>query len=151
MKEINRAMVLAAGLGKRMRPLTDDRPKPLVHLAGRSLLDRALDNLAAGGITRFVVNSHYKGEMIAAHLANRTDIILSPEEILLETGGGVKAALAGSVWILGLTSLISFPVSVAAAIYLEEYAPRSWMTAANPKAARQVASASSSYLQKAST
>jgi len=90
---IDRAMVLAAGLGKRMRPLTDDRPKPLVELAGRSLLDRALDNLAAGGIKRFVVNSHYKSEMIAAHLANRTDITLSPEEILLETGGGVKAAL----------------------------------------------------------
>ena len=90
---IDRAMVLAAGLGKRMRPLTDDRPKPLVELAGRSLLDRALDNLAAGGIKRFVVNSHYKGEMIAAHLANRADITLSPEEILLETGGGVKAAL----------------------------------------------------------
>lgn len=91
---ISRAMVLAAGLGKRMRPLTDDRPKPLVQLAGRTLLDRALDNLAAGGITRFVVNSHYKGEMIAAHLVNRADIVLSPEEILLETGGGVKAALA---------------------------------------------------------
>lgn len=91
---IDRAMVLAAGLGKRMRPLTDDRPKPLVELAGRNLLDRALDNLAAGGIIDFVVNSHYKGEMIAAHLANRRDITLSPEEILLETGGGVKAALA---------------------------------------------------------
>lgn len=93
MTRINRAMVLAAGLGKRMRPLTDDRPKPLVELAGRSLLDRALDNLAAGGITEFVVNSHYKGEMIAAHLDGREDIILSPEELLLETGGGVKAAL----------------------------------------------------------
>ena len=93
MGRIDRAMVLAAGLGKRMRPLTDDRPKPLVELAGRSLLERALDNLAAGGITEFVVNSHYKGEMIAAHLRGRTNIILSPEALLLETGGGVKAAL----------------------------------------------------------
>ena len=90
---IDRAMVLAAGLGKRMRPLTDDRPKPLVELAGRCLLDRALDNLAAGGVTGFVVNSHYQGEMIEAHLADRDDITLSPEEVLLETGGGVKAAL----------------------------------------------------------
>lgn len=90
---IDRAMVLAAGLGKRMRPLTNDRPKPLVELAGRCLLDRALDNLSGGGITRFVVNSHYKGEMIEAHLAGRSGIVLSPEDILLETGGGVKAAL----------------------------------------------------------
>ncbi len=93
MSKIERAMVLAAGLGKRMRPLTDDRPKPLVELAGRSLLDRALDNLAASGITSFVVNSHYKGEMIEAHLKGRGDIILSPEKVLLETGGGVKKAL----------------------------------------------------------
>jgi MurNAc alpha-1-phosphate uridylyltransferase len=93
MSRIDRAMVLAAGLGKRMRPLTDDRPKPLVELAGRSLLDRALDNLAAGGITSFVVNSHYKGEMIAARMAKRGDVTLSPEAVLLETGGGVKAAL----------------------------------------------------------
>jgi MurNAc alpha-1-phosphate uridylyltransferase len=93
MSNITRAMVLAAGLGKRMRPLTDERPKPLVVLAGRTLLDRALDNLSAGGITEFVVNSHYKGEMIATHLEDRQNIILSPEELLLETGGGVKAAL----------------------------------------------------------
>lgn len=90
---IDRAMVLAAGLGKRMRPLTDDKPKPLVELAGRSLLDRALDNLVASGVTRFVVNSHYRGEMIEAHLKGRDNITLSPEDLLLETGGGVKTAL----------------------------------------------------------
>jgi MurNAc alpha-1-phosphate uridylyltransferase len=90
---IDRAMVLAAGLGKRMRPLTDDRPKPLVELAGRCLLDRALDSLSAAGIARFVVNTHYMGRMVAAHLAGRPEIVLSPEDELLETGGGVKAAL----------------------------------------------------------
>ena len=90
---IERAMVLAAGLGLRMHPLTDDRPKPLVELAGRTLLDRALDRLTAAGVGRIVVNSHYRAEMVAAHLYGRADIILSPEEVLLETGGGVKAAL----------------------------------------------------------
>ncbi len=90
---IEHAMILAAGLGKRMRPLTDDRPKPLVELLGRSLLDRALDRLSDAGATTIVVNYHYRGEMIAAHLAGRGDIVLSPEEILLETGGGVKLAL----------------------------------------------------------
>ena len=86
-------MVLAAGLGKRMRPLTDDKPKPLVELSGRTLLDRSLDRLAAAGIGKVVVNSHYFGELIAAHLDGRPGITLLPEELLLETGGGVKAAL----------------------------------------------------------
>jgi len=90
---IKRAMVLAAGLGKRMRPLTDERPKPLVELAGRTLLDRALDRLAEARLAKIVVNSHYFSDMIAGHLDGRKGITLSPEEILLETGGGVKAAL----------------------------------------------------------
>lgn len=91
--EIRRAMVLAAGLGRRMRPLTETRPKPLVELAGRTLLDRALDHLAETGIREVVVNTHYRGEMVAAHLSGRPGITLSPEEILLDTGGGIANAL----------------------------------------------------------
>ncbi|HWB49164.1 MAG TPA: nucleotidyltransferase family protein [Stellaceae bacterium] len=89
------AMVLAAGLGKRLRPVTDRLPKPLVEVAGRALLDRTIDRLAAAGVERVVVNLHYKGEMIAAHLAGRQrpGIELSREAALLETGGGVKQAL----------------------------------------------------------
>jgi len=88
-------MVLAAGLGLRMRPITETRPKPLVELAGRTLLDRALDALAAAGVEHAVVNTHYLGAMIEAHLARRTRprIALSPEDELLETGGGVARAL----------------------------------------------------------
>lgn len=93
-RRVERAMVLAAGLGIRMRPLTDDRPKPLVVLAGRTLLDRALDRLADAGVRRVVVNCHYRADMISQHLAGRTDVVLSPEAELLETGGGVTAALA---------------------------------------------------------
>lgn len=92
-RRIDHAMVLAAGLGKRMRPLTKSRPKPLVELAGRTLLDRALDHLAAAGVRHIVVNAHYRREMIAAHLDGRPGIILSPEENLLETGGGIAHAL----------------------------------------------------------
>jgi MurNAc alpha-1-phosphate uridylyltransferase len=90
------AVVLAAGLGLRMRPLTLNRPKPLLEVGGRTLLDRALDRLAEAGVTTAVVNNHYLGEMISAHLASREtpEIISSPEQIALETGGGVKAALA---------------------------------------------------------
>jgi MurNAc alpha-1-phosphate uridylyltransferase len=89
------AMVLAAGLGKRMRPITERIPKPLVELRGRTLLDHALDRVEDAGVGRAIVNTHYKGEMIAAHLAGRRSprITLSPEAELLETGGGVAKAL----------------------------------------------------------
>lgn len=91
-----RAMVLAAGLGLRLRPLTETRPKPLIAVAGRTLLDRALDRLVEAGVAEAVVNIHYLGHMIEAHLAARTAprIVLSREDdALLETGGGVAKAL----------------------------------------------------------
>jgi MurNAc alpha-1-phosphate uridylyltransferase len=91
------AMVLAAGLGQRMRPLTADRPKPLVEVDGRALIDRVLDRLAAGGIETAVVNIHYLGEQIIDALAarKRPRIVISDERgELLDTGGGVAKALA---------------------------------------------------------
>lgn len=89
------AMVLAAGYGKRLRPLTLTTPKPLVPVAGRPLIDHALDRLKQAGIRRAVVNVHYLGYMIEAHLDGRTEpkIIISREEKLLDTGGGVLQAL----------------------------------------------------------
>ena len=88
-------MVLAAGLGRRMRPLTETVPKPLIVAGGRSILDRVLDHLEAFGIETVAVNSHYLGDRIAAHLSARARprTTLSREETLLETGGGVAKAL----------------------------------------------------------
>jgi MurNAc alpha-1-phosphate uridylyltransferase len=93
---IETAMILAAGFGTRMRPITDHTPKPLILLAGRTLIDHVIDRLVAAGVKRVVVNTHYKAEMMAGHLAERRDveIVLSHEEVLLDTGGGVKKALA---------------------------------------------------------
>jgi N-acetyl-alpha-D-muramate 1-phosphate uridylyltransferase len=91
------AMVLAAGLGTRMRPLTDDRPKALVRVAGRTLLDRVLDKLAAAGVTRAVVNVHHFADLVEAHLKARTDIdvLISDERAgLLDSGGGIQHARA---------------------------------------------------------
>lgn len=90
------AMVMAAGLGKRMRPLTATRPKPLVEVAGRSLLDHCIDRLKAAGVGKAVVNVHYLADALEAHLRTRVsgiDIVVSDERAqLLETGGGLMHA-----------------------------------------------------------
>jgi N-acetyl-alpha-D-muramate 1-phosphate uridylyltransferase len=88
-------MVLAAGLGTRLRPVTETIPKPLVEINGRTLLDHAIDHLALAGVERVVVNVHYKAAMVAAQLARRDHpcMEISEEPELLDTGGGVKRAL----------------------------------------------------------
>ena len=112
------AMVLAAGLGTRMRPLTDTKPKPLVPVAGRPLLDHVLDRLAEAGVGRATVNVHYLAEQIIAHTAGRRKprVDISDERgLLLGTGGGVVKALpslgdepffhinSDTIWIDGVT------------------------------------------------
>ena len=124
MSEVRMAMVLAAGLGERMRPLTLRMPKPLVPLAGRPLIDHVLDRIAAAGIQSAVVNVHYLPEQLESHLVSRggrqPNILISDERgVLLDTGGGVKKALpllgrgpflvhnADSVWGEGATPALS--------------------------------------------
>jgi len=90
------AMVLAAGLGKRMRPITDTLPKPLVRVAGRALLDWGLDSLARAGVEKAVVNVHYLPDQIVAHVAgrDRPRIVISDErDALLDSAGGIVRAL----------------------------------------------------------
>ncbi len=91
------AMVMAAGLGKRMRPLTATRPKPLIEVAGKPLIDHAMDRLRAAGVRKAVVNVHYLADAVEAHLKKRVsgiDIVVSDErKQLLETGGGIVKAL----------------------------------------------------------
>ena len=91
-----RAMVLAAGLGERMRPITDTLPKPLIELRGRTLLDSILDRVEAAGVPEAVINLHHLGEMIEARLVprERPRVSFSHEETRLETGGGVRKALS---------------------------------------------------------
>ncbi|MGA7457455.1 MAG: nucleotidyltransferase family protein [Methyloceanibacter sp.] len=124
MTEARTAMVLAAGFGERMRPLTLRMPKPLVPLAGRTLLDHVLDRLAAAGVTTAIVNVHYLPEQLEAHLAARNgrppETFVSDERgVLLDTGGGAKKALpllgrgpffihnADSVWSEGATPALT--------------------------------------------
>ena len=88
-------MVMAAGLGKRMRPLTATQPKPMVRVAGKPLIDHALDRLAEAGVSRAVVNVHYMPEPLIAHLEKRKmpKVTVSDErDLLLETGGGMMKA-----------------------------------------------------------
>jgi N-acetyl-alpha-D-muramate 1-phosphate uridylyltransferase len=113
------AMVLSAGLGTRMAPAANGLPKPLVSLGGKALIDHALDRLAEAGVTRAVVNVHFKADLIERHLQKRQTpaVEISDERAaLLDTGGGVKKALprlgpgpflihnADSVWIEGVGS-----------------------------------------------
>jgi MurNAc alpha-1-phosphate uridylyltransferase len=91
------AMVMAAGLGLRMRPLTSDRPKALIEVGGKALIDHILDRLEAAGVTRAVVNVHAHADQMEAHLARRhsPEILVSDERAaLLDTGGGLKRARA---------------------------------------------------------
>jgi MurNAc alpha-1-phosphate uridylyltransferase len=93
---LKHAILFSAGLGTRMRPLTEHTPKALIQLAGKPLLDYALERFEAAGCTRIVVNTHHHAQQIAEHLARRTshaEIIRSHEPVLLETGGGAVQAL----------------------------------------------------------
>ncbi len=93
---ISNAMVLAAGLGKRMRPLTETRPKPLIEIAGKPLLDYGLDMLVQAGVPRAVVNVHYLPDQIIEHVSHRTGpaIAISDErDELLDSAGGIIKAL----------------------------------------------------------
>lgn len=125
------AMVLAGGLGKRMRPITDTIPKPLVKIAGRTLLDRGLDTLAAAGVEKAVVNVHHFPEQIVAHVASRArpKVAISDESAgLLDSAGGIVKALpllgrepfyvlnADTFWIEGEGSLGGEPNLVRLAL-----------------------------------
>jgi len=119
---IDRAMVLAAGLGTRMRPLTDTVPKPLISVVGKALIDHVLDKLGDAGVTQAVINVHHKSDQVEAHVKSRTRprIIISDERgELLDTGGGVVKALphlgaapffhmnSDTLWLDGVTPNLS--------------------------------------------
>ncbi|MGB3279564.1 MAG: nucleotidyltransferase family protein, partial [Pseudorhodobacter sp.] len=107
-------MLFAAGFGTRMGALTADRPKPLINVAGKPLLDHALHQVAEAGVARAVVNVHYKAAQIAEHLKGRANTLISWEEDqILETGGGLRAALpllgAGPVFTLNTDAVWTGP------------------------------------------
>lgn len=120
MRKIDTAMVLAAGHGTRMRPLTNDRAKAMVEVGGRPLIDHMLDRLDAAGIQRTIVNIHAHADHLEAHLKARTsgpEIIISDErEALLETGGGMVKALP----LLGDGPVLACNID---AIWQEDHAP----------------------------
>lgn len=114
---ITTAMLMAAGLGTRMRPLTNTLPKPLIPVGGRAMIDHLLDALLAAGVSRAVVNVHWLADLMEAHLGQRTDIeiVVSDERAqLLETGGGLVKALPllgdGPVFVLN-TDAFWWPVN----------------------------------------
>jgi MurNAc alpha-1-phosphate uridylyltransferase len=88
-------MILAAGFGVRLRPITNKLPKPLVKVLGRTLIDHTIDRLQEGGVEKFIVNTHHLSEQIHKHLKKRNDvdILFSREDRILETGGGITNAL----------------------------------------------------------
>jgi MurNAc alpha-1-phosphate uridylyltransferase len=109
-------MIMAAGYGTRMRPLTNTTPKPLVKVKGKALIDHVIDRLVAAGVTTIVVNVHYMGDQIVSHLSARKDaqfIISDETDTLLDSGGGILKALhhfngepffhanADTVWVEG--------------------------------------------------
>jgi N-acetyl-alpha-D-muramate 1-phosphate uridylyltransferase len=118
---ITRAMIMAAGFGTRMRPLTNKIPKPLVKVQGRALIDHVMDRLVEAGVKTIVVNIHYMGDQIKAHVEKRKDveIIISDEtDTILDSGGGIFKALphfkgepffhanADTVWVEGASQAL---------------------------------------------
>lgn len=139
-----KAMVLAAGLGTRLRPLTNDRPKALVEVGGRPLITYNLELLRHFGITQVVVNLHYFGEAVRAALGNGAafglEITYSPEDPLLDTGGGIKHAehlLAGDDFVvLNSDTIIDLPLDRVIAAHRTRSAAATLVLRRDPEQAR---------------